>query len=51
MVLGGIMIGLIEMLVSGFVSSLYKDPITFIIVIGILVIRGGGIFGEQEARV
>ncbi len=44
-VLGGILIGLSEQLVAGYLSPDYRDAITFVILIGILILRPEGILG------
>lgn len=46
---GGMILGLSENLISVYVSSSYKDPITFLILIGILLIRPTGILGRAES--
>ncbi len=46
--IGGMILGLSENLISVYVSSSYKDPITFLILIGILLIRPTGILGNVE---
>jgi branched-chain amino acid transport system permease protein len=43
---GGIMLGLIEILAAGYISSTYKDVLTFLVLIGFLIVRPQGIFGE-----
>ncbi|MGD9974490.1 MAG: branched-chain amino acid ABC transporter permease [Desulfatirhabdiaceae bacterium] len=47
--IGGMILGLSENLISVYVSSSYKDPITFLILIGILLIRPTGILGRTES--
>jgi branched-chain amino acid transport system permease protein len=44
-VLGGVLIGLAEQLVAGYVSPDYRDAITFVILIVILILRPEGILG------
>jgi len=44
-VLGGLLIGLAEQLVAGYVSPDYRDAITFVILIVILILRPEGILG------
>ena len=48
--LGGFLLGMIESLVAAYVSAAYKDVITFIILILVLVLRPGGIFGNAQAE-
>lgn len=46
--IGGYAIGLIETMVSGYGSSLYKDAVVFIILIVILIVRPGGLLGKNR---
>jgi len=46
---GGMILGLSENLISVYVSSSYKDPITFLILISILLIRPTGILGSADS--
>jgi len=48
--LGGIIIGVIETLVSGYVSSTYRDAIAFAVLILILLIRPSGLLGKKEVE-
>ncbi|MBQ5759545.1 MAG: branched-chain amino acid ABC transporter permease [Schwartzia sp.] len=43
---GGIMLGVIEALVSGFISSTFRDAAAFAILILVLLFRPSGIFGK-----
>ena len=45
---GGFTIGIIESLVSGYGSSLYKDAVVYAILILILIIRPTGLLGKKE---
>ena len=47
---GGLLLGVTEALISGFVSSAYRDAISYGIVMIILVVRPMGIFGRQVAE-
>jgi len=47
-VAGGFVIGIIESLGAGYISSSYRDAYAFIIMIIILVIRPSGIFGAKH---
>ncbi len=44
---GGFFIGIVETLVSGYWSSLYKDAVVYIILILILVIKPAGLLGKN----
>ncbi len=45
--LGGFMLGLIESFAQGYISLSYKDVITFVILIVILIFRPGGLLGSS----
>jgi branched-chain amino acid transport system permease protein len=51
--LGGMLIGLVEVFAAGYLASEYKDVFAFIILILVLYFRPTGIMGEQvdETRV
>ena len=44
-VIGGLLIGLAEQLTAGYLSPDYRDAITFVILIGILILRPEGLLG------
>lgn len=44
-VVGGLLLGVIESLGAGYVSSAYKDVIAFVIILAVLFIRPNGILG------
>jgi branched-chain amino acid transport system permease protein len=46
--LGGIIIGVTETLVSGYISSTYRDAIAFGILILILLVKPSGLLGKKE---
>lgn len=48
--IGGLLLGVTEALISGFVSSAYRDAICYGLVMLILVVRPMGIFGRQTAE-
>jgi branched-chain amino acid transport system permease protein len=51
-VLGGLVLGVLESLVAGYVDSGYRDAVAFVLLIVVLVARPGGVFGRHaEARV
>ena len=47
-ILGGVLVGLTESLSAGYISSTYKDAIVFLVMIGFLLLRPQGIFGEYS---
>lgn len=47
-VIGGLGIGVIETLVAGYGSSLYKDAIVYLVLIIILLIKPTGLLGKNE---
>lgn len=50
--LGGLTLGVLESLVAGYVDTGFRDAVAFIVLIVILVVRPGGVFGRHaEARV
>jgi branched-chain amino acid transport system permease protein len=48
--LGGMIIGLVETLVSGTAASTYRDAIAFAILIAILVFKPSGLLGKREVE-
>jgi branched-chain amino acid transport system permease protein len=46
--LGGVIIGVTETLVSGYVSSTYRDAIAFAVLILILLVKPSGLLGKKE---
>ena len=50
--LGGLTLGVLESLVAGYIDTGYRDAVAFIVLIVVLVVRPGGVFGRHaEARV
>jgi branched-chain amino acid transport system permease protein len=49
-VLGGMFLGVVETLASGYISPQWKDVIAYVILIAVLVFRPTGILGERVAE-
>ncbi len=49
-VVGGLILGISESLIAGYVSSEYKDAVAFIALLGILFFMPGGIFSNLKAK-
>lgn len=49
-VLGGLVMGIAEVLVVGYVSPTYRDAIAFVLLIVILLVRPSGILGKNTAE-
>ena len=47
---GGLLLGVIETLVTGYLSSTYRDAIAFVILIAILLFRPTGLFGAPQTE-
>ena len=47
-VIGGFLIGIVEILGSAYVSSGYRDAIAFAVMIIILVVRPSGLMGKKQ---
>ena len=48
-VLGGVVLGLLEGLGAGFVSSAYKDAIAFVVILAVLFFLPGGLLGARHS--
>lgn len=46
-ILGGVVIGLLENLTGGYVSSAYKDLVAFVILLVMLLVRPNGLLGRE----
>lgn len=49
-ILGGLLLGIIEVFSSFYISSAYRDAFAFIMLIAILLFRPQGFFGEKVAE-
>jgi branched-chain amino acid transport system permease protein len=49
-VVGGLVMGIAEVLVVGYISPTYRDAIAFILLIVILLVRPAGILGRNVAE-
>jgi branched-chain amino acid transport system permease protein len=49
-VLGGLILGLAEVMVAGYGSSTYRDAIAFLILIAILLFKPAGILGKGQVE-
>jgi len=49
-VAGGLLLGILESLGAGLISSAYKDAIAFVVLLGILFLRPAGLFGSVQVR-
>jgi branched-chain amino acid transport system permease protein len=49
-VVGGVLLGVLESLSAGFLSSGYKDAVAFLILLGLLFLRPQGLLGRASAE-
>jgi branched-chain amino acid transport system permease protein len=49
-VVGGFLLGVLENLAGVYVSSAFKDVVTFAVLLGVLVLRPAGLLGTREVR-
>ena len=49
-VLGGLLLGVLEALGAGFISSAYKDAFAFLVLLAILFVKPAGLFGAEPAK-
>ncbi|MCR9218654.1 MAG: branched-chain amino acid ABC transporter permease [Alphaproteobacteria bacterium] len=45
---GGLLLGILESLAGGYISSQFKDAVAFMVLLGILFFRPTGLFGHKE---
>ncbi len=49
-VAGGLVLGLLEALAAGFLSSTYKDAVAFVVIIAVLFVLPQGLFGKRAVE-
>ncbi|GAB6111987.1 branched-chain amino acid ABC transporter permease [Desulfomicrobium salsuginis] len=47
---GGVILGILESLGAGFVSSAYKDALAFVILLALLFVKPSGLFGLKDTK-
>jgi branched-chain amino acid transport system permease protein len=47
---GGVLLGVIEVLTAGYVSSVYKDVVAFLLLVVVLLVLPRGLFGERTGE-
>jgi branched-chain amino acid transport system permease protein len=47
---GGLILGVLESLGAGLVSSAYKDALAFVIILALLFARPSGLFGQKDSK-
>lgn len=47
---GGVLLGLIEALTAGYVSSIYKDAAAFVVILAVLFVMPQGLFGRRATE-
>lgn len=50
-VIGGLIVGVSEVIVSAFLSSTYRDGVIFVILLIVLLVKPSGIFGKRIDKV
>jgi branched-chain amino acid transport system permease protein len=46
---GGLVLGLVEQMSAGYLSSAYKDAVAFVIILAVLFLRPSGLFGARSS--
>jgi branched-chain amino acid transport system permease protein len=49
-VVGGLMVGIIEAMAAGYISSAYKDAIPFVLILFVLFFMPRGLFGAKDTE-
>jgi branched-chain amino acid transport system permease protein len=49
-VAGGLIVGLLEALSAGYISSAYKDAVAFLVILGVLFVMPRGLFGRAAVE-
>ena len=49
-VLAGLLLGVVETLAAGYISSDFRDVISFVLMVGFLFFRPQGLFGEKQSE-
>jgi branched-chain amino acid transport system permease protein len=49
-VAGGIVLGIVEAMSAGYISSAYKDAVAFVIILGVLFFMPSGLFGTKRTE-
>jgi branched-chain amino acid transport system permease protein len=49
-IIGGLILGLVEAMTAGFISSTYKDAVPFLLILLVLVIRPQGLIGSRSVE-
>ena len=46
----GLLLGLLESVTAGYISSQYKDAVAFIVILAVLFVMPQGLFGRKAAE-
>jgi branched-chain amino acid transport system permease protein len=49
-IIGGLILGLVEALAGGYISTTYQEVVAFVIIVGTLIIRPQGLFGSNAVE-